>query len=342
MRRLIIDRLISEKGCVTFQELQDVLKASSPTIKRDIRYMREQLGAPITYSRADGGYRYSTFESSKTDAPVRTFARRAGSKVGNAPLDFLRKLWYSSTELLVLKTTVDLLELLACDKTSAIFSELEPLRSRVVSLFSLGDTLPRELLRRVKVVRNNKFFVESRAFETIGCALSSRHRAKIRYYTPSRDEETDREISPLRLVHYRNRWYVDAYCHRAEELRTFRIENIRRAELLPTAARRMGLEAVETALDSGYGIFHGKEMRWAEIRMTKADADIVLRESWAERQEVSVVEGEVVLRVPYADSRELVGEILRWGSRVRVTQPLELRRAVQEAAQAVLSQYTEN
>ena len=326
MRRLIIDRLISEKGCVTFQELQDVLKASSPTIKRDIRYMREQLGAPITYSRADGGYRYSTFESSKTDAPVRTSARRAGSKVGNAPL----------------KTTVDLLELLACDKTSAIFSELEPLRSRVVSLFSLGDTLPRELLRRVKVVRNNKFFVESRAFETIGCALSSRHRAKIRYYTPSRDEETDREISPLRLVHYRNRWYVDAYCHRAEELRTFRIENIRRAELLPTAARRMGLEAVETALDSGYGIFHGKEMRWAEIRMTKADADIVLRESWAERQEVSVVEGEVVLRVPYADSRELVGEILRWGSRVRVTQPLELRRAVQEAAQAVLSQYTEN
>ena len=228
MRRLIIDRLISEKGCVTFQELQDVLKASSPTIKRDIRYMREQLGAPITYSRADGGYRYSTFESSKTDAPVRTSARRAGSKVGNAPLDFLRKLWYSSTELLVLKTTVDLLELLACDKTSAIFSELEPLRSRVVSLFSLGDTLPRELLRRVKVVRNNKFFVESRAFETIGCALSSRHRAKIRYYTPSRDEETDREISPLRLVHYRNRWYVDAYCHRAEELRTFRIENIRR------------------------------------------------------------------------------------------------------------------
>ena len=56
MRRLIIDRLLSEKGLVTFAEIQSVLQVSSPTIKRDLHYMREQLGAPIRYSKMRGGY----------------------------------------------------------------------------------------------------------------------------------------------------------------------------------------------------------------------------------------------------------------------------------------------
>ena len=62
MRRLIIDRLLSEKGLVTFAEIQSVLQVSSPTIKRDLHYMREQLGAPIRYSKMRGGYYYEAVE----------------------------------------------------------------------------------------------------------------------------------------------------------------------------------------------------------------------------------------------------------------------------------------
>ena len=56
MRRVLIDRLLSDKSVVTLQELQDVLKVSIPTIKRDLRYMRKELKAPIVYSRTRGGY----------------------------------------------------------------------------------------------------------------------------------------------------------------------------------------------------------------------------------------------------------------------------------------------
>ena len=45
MRRVLIDRLLSDKSVVTLQELQDVLKVSIPTIKRDLRYMRKELKA---------------------------------------------------------------------------------------------------------------------------------------------------------------------------------------------------------------------------------------------------------------------------------------------------------
>ena len=56
VRRLIIDRLLSEKKVVSFEELQNVLQVSAPTVKRDLRYMRDMLKAPIVYSRSRGGY----------------------------------------------------------------------------------------------------------------------------------------------------------------------------------------------------------------------------------------------------------------------------------------------
>ena len=46
-RRLIIDRLLAERGVVPFELFEEVLRVSAPTIKRDLRYMREELGAPI-------------------------------------------------------------------------------------------------------------------------------------------------------------------------------------------------------------------------------------------------------------------------------------------------------
>ena len=43
-RRLIIDRLLAERGVVPFELFEEVLRVSAPTIKRDLRYMREELG----------------------------------------------------------------------------------------------------------------------------------------------------------------------------------------------------------------------------------------------------------------------------------------------------------
>lgn len=47
------------KGVVTFEELQRATGAAPATVKRDIRYMREELKAPITFSRIRGGYLFA-------------------------------------------------------------------------------------------------------------------------------------------------------------------------------------------------------------------------------------------------------------------------------------------
>ena len=55
-------------------------------------------------------------------------------------------------------------------------------------------------------------------FELVGEALVRRRRVRMTYLTRGRNEVSERDISPQRLVHYRNTWYVDAWCHSRERL----------------------------------------------------------------------------------------------------------------------------
>ena len=117
-RRLIIDRLLAERGVVPFELFEEVLRVSAPTIKRDLRYMREELGAPIQFSKARGGYCYA--ESPDADEHKTVPALRAKRASQSRTFDPFRrtkdrtvklrsKQWYSSDELFVLTSTYDLL-----------------------------------------------------------------------------------------------------------------------------------------------------------------------------------------------------------------------------------------
>lgn len=349
-RRLIIDRLLAERGVVPFELFEEVLRVSAPTIKRDLRYMREELGAPIQFSKARGGYCYA--ESPDADEHKTVPALRAKRASQSRTFDPFRrtkdrtvklrsKQWYSSDELFVLTSTYDLLGQLEADGSSALAKELSPLRARVMDLFNLGGTSPRMLMRHVRVIDRSVIFREPEAFELVGCALCEKRRLRISYHSQRTGETKEREISPLRLVHYRNRWYVDAYCHLTEALKTFLIENISNAEILTTAVRRIPLSTIEAELDSGYGIFHGRKIQSAELHFTQEAGSYVLREAWHPKQRVEKLDdGTLMLTVPYSDSTEIVGEILRWGSKVEVVGPQELREEVRDEAARIAAQYT--
>jgi predicted DNA-binding transcriptional regulator YafY len=63
-------------------------------------------------------------------------------------------------------------------------------------------------------------------------ALAGRRRLRLRYLVPARDETTEREVDPMRLSSVGRRWYLEAWCHRAEAVRVFRIDRMVCAELL--------------------------------------------------------------------------------------------------------------
>ncbi len=68
--------------------------------------------------------------------------------------------------------------------------------------------------------------------ETARLALREHRRLHLSYLVPSRDERTERDVDPMRLVSVEGRWYLEAWCHRAEGVRLFRVDRIEAATVL--------------------------------------------------------------------------------------------------------------
>lgn len=331
MRRLVIDKLLTEKEYVSIELFRKVLQMSEPTIKREIAYMRKKLNAPIVYSHLHRGYCYA--KPTKAEKRKDTSAQTRRLQI---------RQWYSSEELYVLLSACDGLEKLERDHTTALGNTISPMRSRILGVLTLGSVDPQELQRRIRVIDSRIPFPEPQTFETVGAALSEKRRVHIRYRSPGEEVPVACDISPVRLICYRNRWYVDAYCHLTHTLKAFQIEHIEFAEVLSLVARRVSLDTVAMALDANYGIFHDEKVLTARIRVNADAAHEVLREVWHPQQRLDQLEeGSWMLSVPYIDPTEVVGEILRWGARVEVLEPPALREQVRKEAESIAALYRE-
>ncbi|MFP5346528.1 MAG: helix-turn-helix transcriptional regulator, partial [Actinomycetes bacterium] len=63
-------------------------------------------------------------------------------------------------------------------------------------------------------------------------ALQGHRRLRLRYLVAARDEETERDVDPMRLVSADGRWYLEAWCHRVEDVRLFRLDRVLDARVL--------------------------------------------------------------------------------------------------------------
>lgn len=104
------------------------------------------------------------------------------------------------------------------------------------------------------------------------------------FYNRERDETTTREVSPQRLVHYRDNWYLDTYDHMRKGLRTFSLDCIREVRLMAIQARNIPEQKLNRELGRSYGIFAGKPTQTAVLRFTAFRARWVAREQWHPEQ----------------------------------------------------------
>jgi predicted DNA-binding transcriptional regulator YafY len=166
-------------------------------------------------------------------------------------------------------------------------------------------------------------------FQPISSALLSRRRLQINHYRRSRDETLTREISPQRLVYYRDNWYLDAWCHMRKALRTFSVDVISDAVVSSKRAREIKDETLDEILGAGFGIFAGKKTQTAVLRFSAMRARWVSREKWHNAQDGHYeLDGAYMLSVPYSDPRELTMDILKYGADVEVLAPASLRDMV--------------
>jgi predicted DNA-binding transcriptional regulator YafY len=142
------------------------------------------------------------------------------------------------------------------------------------------------------------------------------------------------------LVHYRENWYLDAWCHLREDIRSFAVDAIQEAAVLDKRAKSVPERELDEVLASGYGIFSGRATTWAKLRFTPERARWVAAEEWHPEQKGRVdPDGSYVLEIPFSDHRELAMDVLRHGPHVEVLEPQSLREAVQQQLAAALARY---
>ena len=304
-----IDQLITERRVVPFQTFIEALEVSTATVKRDLEYLRTRLHAPILWDRAARGYRYE-----KGDTP-------AGSQFE------LPGLWFNASEVHALLTMQHLLATL--DQGGLLGPHIQPLMARLNGLLGTADNAVEEVRKRVRIIGVSARHMQLHHFEQVGSALLRRKRLYINYRARGSNQTTEREISPQRLVHYRDNWYLDAWCHLRRELRSFAVDAILQAEILDAPAKNLSEKTLDDVLGAGYGIFSGKKVQWAKLKFSAQRARWVAYEQWHPRQKSQFqADGSYLLQIPYSDDRELVMDILRHGPEVEVLAPQKLRQRI--------------
>jgi predicted DNA-binding transcriptional regulator YafY len=315
-----IDKMLQARKLVPIKDFLDELDVSLATFKRDLEYMRDRLNAPIVWDRDQNGYRFEWPDE--------------GAK---APRYELPGLWFSADEaesLLTLERLVETLE------PSLLGPHLQPLKTRLTALLSTGNRHADEVRKRIRVMTMGARKHEPKYFSIAATSVLNRRRLRLDYLDRIKNVTTSREISPQRLVYYRMNWYIDAWCHLRNGLRIFAVDAIQSAELTDTKAKDVADQEIKEEMTAGYGIFSGKNTRWATLRFNPERARYVSLEQWHSKQRSRwEKDGSYVLEIPYSSDKELAMDILRYGAEVEVVAPDELRKEIRSRLKEAIERY---
>lgn len=298
-------------------DLERELECSRATVNRTIRDMRLHLDAPIEFDRERGGYLYAA------DGQARPWE--------------LPGLWFSARELQALLT----LERLLSELSPGLLAEdLRPFRERIERLLQRQDVGTGDLYERLRILGMGVRATEPVLFRIVASALGARRRLDLGYRSRSREQATQRVVSPQRLVFYRDNWYLDGWCHLRDGARIFALDRIAQARTLDEPAVELDADELDERLAGSYGIFHGVPNATAVLRFGERMARWVSEEIWHPQQKGQwMTDGRYELEIPYADPTELVRDVLRYGADVEVVKPETLRGLVKEELGRALDLY---
>ncbi|MDD3519550.1 MAG: YafY family protein [Chromatiales bacterium] len=299
---------------VSLQRLKEQLGGSRATLVRDIGYMRDFMDAPIVYDRDANGYRYD---------PA-------------APEFELPGLWFNDSELFALLACEQLLETV---QPGLLTPYIGPLRGRIRRLLEQSGHSADVVTARVRLKPTARRQVDPERFAAIAAAVLNGRVLDMEYHGRERGAATQRRVHPARLLHYRDNWYLIAWCEQAQDLRTFSLDRIRQPIATERTARDIDDDALERHLGASFGIFTGEAKAWAVLRFSPRMARWVADESWHPDQ-IGHYDGDhYQLQVPYSDPRELLMDILKYGPEVEVIAPEELRREVVSRVREAAERY---
>lgn len=307
------EALKSRQSPVSAAMLQEMLGCSRTTVHRLAKKLRDELGAPLQLI-ADEGYAYG-----------------AGRESYELP-----GLWLTADDLASLRIVDAFLEPM---EHGVLQAQVRLLRAQVDVLLEQAmadESVSSDQLRSRLDVVPPKFSVDRpEIFASVFEATMRKLRLRFADYARRRGEPHLREISPLKLVHYRENWFLLGFCHDNGDTGLFSLARLHHVTVLPTAADLShGGETAELGPSSS-----GRRQQ-ARLRFSPQAAATVAGKIWHPEQVGQfATDGSYELRLPFVHVQDVLPAILEHGAAVVVEGPKVLRSRVMKALTAAIKRY---
>ncbi len=314
-RMLFIDRKIQEGGFPNCSSLAEEWEVSSKTIQRDLDYLRYQLDAPLEYSAKKRGYYYTeprfqlpAMDVKESDLFAIYLAEKLLSQYEGTPVYHnLCQVFQKIEDSLPSKTSLG---------PGSDFSRF--------SFFSAAQTMIRPGI-----------------WQAVFEGLRTLHSIDITYQLPgSTKAPRPRRIDPYHGVRFEGDWYVIAYCHLRQDIRTFSLARITDATLGKdtfTIPEDFDFQAISA---SHFGVHWSDDETLVRIRFSKEVAPYIKERSWHDSQQITDEEdGSLILELTVSHLFELKKWLLSWGSQAQVLEPAELVGEMAAEVRAMLGHY---
>lgn len=166
-------------------------------------------------------------------------------------------------------------------------------------------------------------------------AIVRQRRVHLRYFVPSRDETTERDVDPMGLVHLEGHWYLEGWCHRAKATRTFRMDRVEALSVLEVD----GTPPEEaTRHDFADGAFSGtQDDPLVTIELGRGAHWV--GEYYPVESIQDAPDGRRLVTLRMGDTAWLRRLMWRLGGAARVLEPASVADEVADGAQAALAAY---
>jgi proteasome accessory factor C len=180
--------------------------------------------------------------------------------------------------------------------------------------------------------------VDTQIRQAVEEALRDERQLELTYYVPGRDETTERVVDPMRLIFSDGHSYLEGWCHRAGETRMFRLDRMRRADVLDTPSEPPQGVGVT---DLSHGLFQ-PDPDDPDAVIDLAPGARWVAEYYPIEESEELGDSTLRIRLKFSDREWLQRLILRLGGQATLVHPTDLAEAVRDRARRALAQYPDS
>ena len=238
------------------------LECSKATVERDIKALRNCLSAPVDYIREVNGYIYN---------------QKSASKPFELPC-----LCFSAEELHGLLICQQILQNIS---PGILSKQINSLQARINLMLQRENDQNPVIADKIQFASVSKRLKDDSQFKRIATALFANKQIDMAYSARGQgNKKSTRNISPQKLIYYRDNWYLMAHCHSKNTLRMFSVDRVTSAHLLDKKAHQIPDAELQDFINASYGIFTGKAKQQVVLEFSNKRANWVADEQWHPEQ----------------------------------------------------------